>query len=166
MTEIASKPCDNKSVGIIVRNAEGSIVLLKRARFPFGYAPVAGHIDDHGSVEQAAIDETAEEVGLTITKEDLQPTSIVETRFNNHCRRRGGTYHDWWVFIVDKFSGSIVPSEDETKGADWYTVEEVQQLADRTGQYRAQMIEQAEWEENPGLEEIWVDMLVQLGLIR
>lgn len=166
MTEIASKSCDNKSVGIIIRNAEGSIVLLKRARFPFGYAPVAGHIDDHGSVEQAAVDETVEEVGLTITKEDLKPTAIAKTRFNNHCRRRGGTFHDWWVFIVDHFSGNIVPSEEETKGADWYTMEEVQLLADRTAQYQAQMIEQAEWEANPGLEEIWVEMLQQLGLIR
>jgi 8-oxo-dGTP pyrophosphatase MutT (NUDIX family) len=166
MPEPSPKRCDNKSVGIIIRNSEGSIVLLKRARFPFGYAPVAGHVDDHGSVEQAAVDETIEEVGLTITTEDLQPTAIAETRFNNRCRRQGGTFHDWWVFIVDHFSGSITPSEEETKGADWYTMDKVRQLVDRTELYRTQKIDEAEWEANPGLEEIWVDMLQQLGLIR
>jgi 8-oxo-dGTP pyrophosphatase MutT (NUDIX family) len=163
--KVASKPCDNKSVGVIVRNADGAIALLKRARFPFGYAPVAGHIDDHGSVEQAAIDETVEEIGLTIVKEDLQPTEIAQTRFNNHCRRRGGTHHDWWVFTVDNFSGYITPSEEETKGADWYAVSEIQALADRTAQYKGQMIEQQDWEADPGLEDTWAVMLQQLGII-
>jgi 8-oxo-dGTP pyrophosphatase MutT (NUDIX family) len=165
MTEVASKPCDNKSVGVIVQNAEGSFALLKRARFPFGYAPVAGHVDDHGSVEQAAIDEVVEEIGLVITKEDLHPTEIADTRFENHCRRKGGTFHNWWVFTVDHYAGQIVPSPDETEGADWYTAEELQLLADRTGQYQAQMIEQQDWEADPGLEEIWVTMLVQFGYI-
>jgi 8-oxo-dGTP pyrophosphatase MutT (NUDIX family) len=166
MTEAASKPCDNKSVGIIVRNPDGAIALLKRARFPFGYAPVAGHVDDHGSPAQAAVDETIEEIGLTITTEDLHPTEIAATRFNNHCRRRGGTFHDWWVFTVDHYGGYITPSAEETEGADWYTVEEIQQLADRTVQYQAQMIEQQDWIDSPGLEENWVTMLQQLGIIR
>jgi 8-oxo-dGTP pyrophosphatase MutT (NUDIX family) len=166
VTPTPSKLCDNKSVGIIVRNPEGSYALLKRAFFPVGYAPVAGHVDDHGSVEQAAVDEVAEEIGLTITVEDLQPTAIAGTHFNNHCRRQGGTYHDWWVFLVDHFTGYIVPNADETKGADWYTAEDLQLLADRTGQYQAQMIEQQDWLNEPGLEENWVTMLKQLGIIR
>lgn len=160
------KVCDNKSVGIIVRNAEGEIAILKRARFPFGYSPVAGHVDDHGSVEQAAVDETLEEIGLTVQVSDLQPTAIAGTRFNNHCRRRGGTFHDWWVFIVDHYSGEILPSPDETQGAAWYSVEDIQRLAERTRDYQAQMIEQQDWEADPGLEQIWVTMFEQLGIIR
>jgi len=58
--------CDNKSVGVIVQNDGGDILLLHRARFPFGMAPPAGHIDDHGSPEQAAVTEVFEEVGLTL----------------------------------------------------------------------------------------------------
>jgi 8-oxo-dGTP pyrophosphatase MutT (NUDIX family) len=164
--EITSKPCDNKSVGIIVRRTDGAVALLKRARFPFGYAPVAGHIDDHGSVEQAAIDESQEEIGLIITKENLHPTDVAGTRFNNHCRRRGGTFHDWWVFIVDQFSGDIIPSADETKGAGWYAIQDIQLLADRTRDYKAQLIEQQDWEAEPGLEEVWVEILSRLGIIR
>lgn len=166
MNETTPKICDNKSVGVILRNNDGSVALIKRAFFPIGYAPVAGHIDDHGSVEQAAVDEVREEVGLTIAKEDLQPTSISERRYTNHCRRQGGTYHDWSVFIVNTYSGEIVADAEETKGADWYSIVEVQQLADRTREYQAQMIEQAAWEAEPGLEEIWVDMLSELAFIR
>jgi hypothetical protein len=44
-------------------------------------------------------------------------------------------------------------------------MDKVRQLVDRTELYRAQKIDEAEWEANPGLEEIWVDMLRQLGLI-
>jgi 8-oxo-dGTP pyrophosphatase MutT (NUDIX family) len=165
MTEVASKPCDNTSVGVIIRNENGAFALLRRARFPFGYAPVAGHIDDHGSVEQAAIDEVVEEIGLHITQEDLHPTVIARTRFDYHCRRKGGTFHDWWVFTVGNYTGEIKPSLDETKGADWYTASELQLLADRARQYQAQMIEQPEWEADPGLEEIWVIMFAQLGYI-
>ncbi len=165
-TPKTSKVCDNKSVGVIIRDTAGMVVLIKRANFPIGYAPVAGHIDDHGSVEQAAVDEVQEEVGLIITMEDLGSTSIAERRYTNHCRRQGGTYHDWWVFFVDKYQGEIKPDPNETKGADWYDVVELQRLADRTREYQAQMIEQADWEADPGLEETWVDMLVELGLIR
>ena len=31
-----------------------------------GYAPVAGHIDDHGGPIKAAVDEVHEEVGFTV----------------------------------------------------------------------------------------------------
>jgi 8-oxo-dGTP pyrophosphatase MutT (NUDIX family) len=165
MAEEAPKLCDNKSVGIVVRNAEGSIALLKRARFPFGYAPVAGHIDDHGTARQAAVDETNEEIGLTIMAANLQPTAIANTRFNNHCRRRGGTFHDWWVFTVNTFSGSITPSVEETKGADWYSIQEVQQLADRTTDYHAQLIAQQDWDADPGLEDVWIEILRRLDII-
>jgi 8-oxo-dGTP pyrophosphatase MutT (NUDIX family) len=159
------KICDNKSVGIVIRNTDGAFALLKRARFPFGFAPVAGHIDQHGSVEQAAVEETIEELGLTITVADLKKTDIFGARFNNHCRRKGGTHHDWWIFEVNNFSGELQPSPDETQGAAWYPLSDLQLLADRTRQYQAQMIGQQDWENSPGLEEIWITFMEQLGYI-
>ena len=70
------KNCDNKSVGVIIQNPEGEVALLRRAKFPVGMAPVAGHVDEHGSPEQAAIDEAAEEVGLHISLSGLRSTII------------------------------------------------------------------------------------------
>jgi 8-oxo-dGTP pyrophosphatase MutT (NUDIX family) len=56
--------CNNTSVGIIVWQ-EGKILLIERKKFPFGFAPPAGHVDaDDASFEQAAKRELQEEVGL------------------------------------------------------------------------------------------------------
>jgi len=40
--------CDNKAVGVLIFDKDDRMLLLKRGRYPMGYAPVAGHIDDHG----------------------------------------------------------------------------------------------------------------------
>lgn len=159
------KECDNKSVGVIISNPDGEIALLKRARFPIGYAPPAGHIDTHGSAEQAAIDEVQEEVGLRISLSGLTTTIIQEHTVQNTCRRPGGNHHVWDVFATDTFEGEITPNQDEAKTAGWYDEAALQTLAQWTRAYQAGEIDESEWEKNPGLEEIWVDFLTELGYI-
>lgn len=158
-----SKVCDHTSVGIVIRDSEGSFALLKRAKFPIRIAPVAGHIDDHGSPEQAAKDEVFEELGLTVS--DLTKTNINDRRVDNKCRREGGDYHNWTVYETTVEDTTLRPSEDETKGAGWYSQEQLQALADRTKAYQAGKIPEAEWAEIPGLEEVWVSFLGELGYI-
>ena len=160
-----SKNCDNMSVGVIIQNSEGKIALLKRARFPVGIAPPAGHVDDHGSPKQAALDEVREELGLIIAPDNLRPTGIQERKVNNQCRRPGGDHHVWWVYEANEFSGELVPDPEETKGADWYDATQLQSLADRTKAFRAGSVPADEWGANPGLEEIWLDFLVELGYV-
>src|ERR1035437_1284536 len=124
--------CDNKSVGVIIEDKAGNLLLLRRGRYPVGIAPVAGHVDGHGSPVQAALDEVQEELGLTIQPEDLQATKIQSRRVENICRRVGGTHHNWWVFKASKFSGQLLPDEEETLGARWYSPEELQYLGAKT----------------------------------
>lgn len=163
---MSTKLCDYTSVGTIIKDKQGRYALMKRAKFPIGIAPSAGHIDDHGTPEQAAITEVEEELGLIIEPADLQPTAIVRRRINNHCSRSNGDHHFWTVYAADKFSGDIRPDPTETKGAHWYTQDEIQALAERTRAFRAGNVPQADWEANPGLEEIWLDFLVELGYIQ
>lgn len=158
------KECDNLSVGVIIRDLEGKIALLKRAKFPVGIAAPAGHVDDHGSLEQTAIQEVQEELGLTIHKSGLHKV-IDNLRVENQCRRPGGDHHAWTVFETADFSGKLQPSEDETKGARWYTPSEIQQLADRTKAYQTGNISEEEWQAEPGLEEIWLNFLQRLGIL-
>ncbi len=40
------KICDNKVVGIIVLR-DNKMLLIERKKFPFGFAPPAGHLDDN-----------------------------------------------------------------------------------------------------------------------
>lgn len=62
---------------------EGEILLQQRAAtkkiYPLLWdVSVAGHVDAGESVEQAAIRETKEEIGLTISENDLQKIGIFE----------------------------------------------------------------------------------------
>lgn len=161
-----SKICDNKSVGVIVTDVDGRYALLKRANFPIAIAPIAGHIDNHGTAEQAAVNEAEEELGLTIEPSDLALTTIAGRRVENHCRREGGNHHVWSVFEANQFLGDITPDPDETQGARWYTKKELQKLADRTKAYKAGKLSETEWQQNPGLEAVWLDFMTELGHVK
>lgn len=158
-----TKVCDNLSVGVIIRDTRGNIALLKRAKFPVGISPVAGHIDDHGSPEQAARDEASEEMGLTVS--ELEKTNIYERLVHNMCRREGGDHHTWYVYETTVADTTLRPSEDETKGASWYDQKQLQAFADRTKAYHEGKTPEAEWVENPGLEDVWLAFLSELGYI-
>lgn len=114
------QPCDNKSAGILAWR-EGKLLLINRARPPFGLAAPAGHVDQHGDVtasEQeryhaAAIDELREETGLEARALSL----IAEGRKEIGCRR-GGTWHYWRIYEAE-VTGDVKPSEDEVKGYVW-----------------------------------------------
>lgn len=159
--------CDHTSVGVIVRNEDGAIALLERARPPEGIAPAAGHIDSHGSPEQTAVDEVWEELGLRINPNDLRATTIAGRIVRNSCRRIGGDHHRWWVFeAVLAESQPMNPSQDETRSAAWYTPKACEALAARTRAYQTGRLTNERWRERPGLEPVWLGFLAELGYVR
>ncbi|MCG2690169.1 NUDIX domain-containing protein [Candidatus Parcubacteria bacterium] len=127
------KVCDNKSVGILVWKGD-KLLLIERKKFPFGFAPPAGHVDEHGSFEQAAKNELKEEIGL----DTLSLKLAIEGKKENPCRR-GGTWHYWKIYQA-QVSGELSPSKEETKQAGWYSKEDLQKLAERTKQYLAKEV--------------------------
>ncbi|UFS89540.1 NUDIX hydrolase [Bradyrhizobium daqingense] len=150
------KLCDHTSVGILVRKGS-SILLIERAQPPFGFAPPAGHVDDHGSYEQAAIAELAEEVGLTA----LHLSFLHEERLHNRCRRPNGTWHLWKIYeaIVE---GEVRLSRREARRALWASPVQLRELAARSERYQRGLIGEREWNAKPGLEPIWVYLFGQL----
>ena len=114
-----SKVCDHRSVGMMVWR-EGKLLLIERKKFPLGFAVPAGHVDDDVSFEDAARRELREEVGLVATELEL----IYEGRQENPCRREGGTWHYWKIYKVEA-EGELKRSEEETKQAGWYSLEEI-----------------------------------------
>jgi len=157
--EKSDKTCDNTSVGIIIRKGS-KLLLIERKKPPFGFAPPAGHVDDHGSFEQAARDEVREEVGLNVTDLKL----IAEGRRENYCRRKGGTWHYWKLYKAGA-TGDLKRSEDETKRAGWYSNEQIEDLSQRTAKYLADEITEEEWQNNPGLETIWLQWSREIKII-
>lgn len=157
------KKCDYTSVGVVVHDSAGRFALLRRAKFPIGIAPAAGHIDDHGSPEQAALAEVREELGLTL--HELKKTAIYNRRVENRCRRPGGSYHIWYIYEATTSEIILRPDADETKGARWYDRTELQDLAERTRAYHAGKVGEADWAANPGLEEVWLPFMEELEYV-
>ncbi len=151
--------CDNQSVGVVITQPTGEVLLLDRARFPFGLAAPAGHVDEHGSLEQAATTEVFEEVGLIIPIRGLEKV-IDARRINNQCRRQNGDYHIWTVYTTSTDATQLRASSDETKGANWYSREQLWQVAENT---RQQQI--GRYAGNLVFEPIWMDFLTELGYL-
>jgi ADP-ribose pyrophosphatase YjhB (NUDIX family) len=152
------KECDHKSVGMLVWK-NGKLLLIERGRPPYGFALPAGHVDDKGSYENAAREETEEEVGLQVTHLKL----LIEGRKDNKCRRPGGTWHYWKIYeAITK--GEIKRSPDETKQAGWYTVKEIKVMVAKTEQYLRGKISEKDWISSPGLEPVWLEWLSELKI--
>jgi len=160
------KTCDHKSVGVIIINQAGRFLLLTRAKPPAGRAPVAGHVDEHGDFEQAGIVESMEEVGLHVD----HLTHLAQGHLPNICRRppSHATHdgHDWVIYrtyVRDEFG--LAFSEDETRGGRWYGADELQELAERTILWATGEVSDADYNENPGLEPVWVYWMAEVGHI-
>ena len=151
--------CDHKSVGMLIWD-KNKLLLIERRKPPYGFAPPAGHIDDHGSFEDSARAETKEEVGLDTKSLKL----LTEGRKENPCRREGGTWHYWKIFEVETI-GKVIPSQDETKQYGWYTKEQIQKLAERTEDYLSGKVSETEWQSSPGLEPVWKEWLSELKVL-
>jgi len=153
--------CDHTSVGVLISSPAGLLV-FERATPPAGIAPVAGHIDQHGSPEQAARAEAAEEVGLTLTHLHL----LLEERRSNRCRRpaSGPVGHRWWVYQAQA-SGTIRPAVREVRSPRWIHPEQLQEHADRTAAYAQGQLSEAVFTARPGLAPVWLRFLSQLHLV-
>lgn len=154
-----SKVCDHTSVGMLVWQ-DGKLLLIERAKFPFGFTTPAGHVDGDPSFEVSAKRELEEEVGLSVESLKL----IAEARKDNPCRREDGTWHHWKIFEVQA-TGTLNRSEDETKRADWYSKDEILALAAKTEKYLAKEISEKEWESHPGLEPVMYEWFKELKII-
>ncbi|MFH1854848.1 MAG: NUDIX domain-containing protein [bacterium] len=150
------KNCDHKSVGILVRR-NGKLLLIERKKFPWGFAPPAGHIDGEPDFESAARRELSEEVGLQANRFRL----VAEGRKENKCRRGKGDWHYWKIYEAEA-KGDLHRSQDETKQVGWFSQTEIDDLAGRTKEYLLGKIGEEEWERSPGIEPVWLEWFAEL----
>lgn len=152
------KICDHKCVGMLVWR-DGRLLLIERAKFPFAYAPPAGHCDGE-DFEFTAKKELQEEVGLDAENLKL----LIEGRKENPCRRTDGDWHYWQIFEVD-VDGEVKRSEEETKQYKWVTNDELNKLAKRAEYFISGKINQEDWDKDPGLEPVWYEWMKELNII-
>lgn len=156
--------CDNTSVGVLISDGAGRWLVFDRNTPPAGVAPAAGHVDDHGGWEAAAVAEVREELGLNITS----LREIAHGWRDNACRRSAGgrgTGHSWKIYLAE-VTGELAPSQRETRNARWLTTAELQELAGRTAAYAAGGMSAAQFAAAPGIEPVWVRWLADAQVIR
>ena len=110
------------SVGALIERG-GKYLLIDRAVPPFGFAGVAGHVDQGEDEKQAVIREVKEEVGLTVR----DPQLILEEELDGNWCSKGITSHYWYIFRCP-VAGDIHRSTGETKSAGWYAKEDIKTL--------------------------------------
>lgn len=176
-----AKQCDNKSVGLLIEDDRGRYGLISRINYPRAIAPIAGHVEPHGSEKEAIVAEAREEGGLKL--ENF--VQLWEGDIKNPCKREGGDHHYWTVYGAYNWLGEFRASSD-AKEARWVTPEELKRLTERTERFMQKFgipyedvstLTKAifgdsqspqtdpEWEESPGLEPVWYYIFKQIGKI-
>ena len=130
------------SVGAIIRNDEGELLMIDRLKPPFGFACPAGHIDEGEEPLTAVLREVKEETGLTITSYKEIPIDVYNDAPSEPCSR-GINNHIWKLYEM-KATGNFIFKKDEVKSIGWYTIDQVREIK---------------------LESIWRYWLIKLNII-
>ncbi|MEV0236835.1 NUDIX hydrolase [Nonomuraea sp. NPDC050786] len=157
------KVCDNASVGALIFDDGGRLLVFDRNTDPPGAAGPAGHIDGHGGPMDAVCAEVFEEVGLTVAMAEL----VTGCWRPNRCRRLPGPRgvgHQWQIFRVEVV-GELNPSARETRNARWLRPDELQALTQTTLAYARGHLTAGEFRDRPGIEPVWVQWLADAGLV-
>lgn len=169
-----SKKCDNTSVGVIIRHKDGRFAMIERRNFPQAFAFIAGHGD--GDIpEDASKKEAREEGGIVVLAQKL----LLAKRYENPCKREGGTHHDWSIFEATQWEGAL-KADSDAKASFWADQTRLESLAKITDEYAkmfglsmeelarnpALVVGEESWKKNPGLEPVWVLILRDIGILK
>ena len=115
----------HNEVAIFILNSKGETLLQKRSsnkRYnPNMWAICAGHVDAYESLEDAAIREVAEEVGLIIPKDKLckyKAAEVILRKTNSHT-----TYY--YYTKIDKKENEFVIQKEELSEVKWVNIDNV-----------------------------------------
>ncbi|HLC86963.1 MAG TPA: NUDIX domain-containing protein [Candidatus Nanoarchaeia archaeon] len=112
----------HSSVGAIIKK-DDKYLLIDRVHEPFGFASLAGHIDEEETEIEAVKREVEEESGLKI----LSYKQVLEEEVHENKCHHGINIHYWYVFEADAF-GEIKENHRETKSIGWYSKEQIKKL--------------------------------------
>lgn len=110
------------SVGALIKQ-DDSYLLIDRAVEPFGFACVAGHIDEGETEVEALVREVKEESGLTVVSSKL----LFEEEVHDNKCSKGINVHYWYLYECE-VTGSFIENVRETKSIGWYTLDEIKKL--------------------------------------
>ncbi len=110
------------SVGAVI-DAGGKYLLIDRDMEPFGFAGIAGHIDEGEIPEETLFRKVSEESRLKIKKHSL----LFEEEVGWNWCRVGIQTHYWYVYRCE-VEGEIQNNPEASKSIGWYTLDEMKNL--------------------------------------
>lgn len=115
------------SVGAVIQNKEGDFLLVDRMKPPYGFAGIAGHIDEGESIKSALYREIGEESKLQVRATALLACEEVK---NNFCNR-GVKIHHWTLFRCRLQDENQIAQRNplEARSIGWYSEKQVRQMA-------------------------------------
>lgn len=110
------------SVGAVIKQ-DGKFLLIDRKKPPFGFAGLAGHVDEGETPEQALHREVREESGLIVVAYKLLYEEFIGW---NYCSK-GVTGHYWHLYECT-VKGKQQENVKETKSIGHYTLQDLKSL--------------------------------------
>ena len=143
------------SVGAIITDEQGRFLLLDRRHEPYGFAGMAGHVDDGEEPADALMREGREEIGVNLLY--FQYVCEEEVPWN-HCRSDGAhriEVHYWHLYRATVHSDNVTVDPREAKRWGWFTKDEI-----RSGWYERRGARHA-----LVLESAWVHWFKKVGIL-
>ena len=109
------------SVGALIEK-DNKFLLVDRANPPFGFAAIAGHIDEGETSEEALFREVREESDLKVKSCSL----LFEEELDWNWCKAGVQSHYWYVYKCEVEGEAR--NNPETKSIGWYTLDEIGKL--------------------------------------
>lgn len=110
------------TVGAVIA-VDGKYLLIDRDMEPFGFAGLAGHIDEDESPEETLVRKVKEESGLALKNFALLYEEEVPW---NRCRV-GVSSHYWYLYHCE-VEGVVQNNAEASKSIGWYTGAEMKKL--------------------------------------
>lgn len=113
----------HQSVGAILINSEGKILLFERTRFPIATVFPAGHVDAREKPVDTFIREVKEETSISLKPN--QAILIAHDIINNDSCRRGSDDHEWWVYAAYVSNPTVTVNRNEGINPEWEFLDEI-----------------------------------------